>query len=232
MIDRIKRFITKKGISAKNILYILRDNGKTAINTTDGRIIATYFSMKNILSVLGSDDIFCINKGVAISKTKVVSIKNGIYTMSDGMSFAGRVRTPGEHKRNGAIVSSINAPIGDVSDLTPKNIVQRFSVLDTCPLPVGVFEIVYSDDDVPADMVFRYLNRQMAHLADSTVVDSRDKSFFHVFSSNDKGWLEINAEVSDSGEPRSVTRFSPEVGRDLSLYYFSPLPGYSACILV
>ena len=187
--------------------------------------------MKNVISVLDSDDILSINKGVSISKTKIVSIKNGIYTMSDGTVFTGRVRTPGEHKRNGIMVSSLNTG-NDFSDLTPANLVQRFSVLDTCPLPVGVFELICDEGGKAVDMVFRYLNRKMAQLADSTVVDSRDRSFFHVFSSNDKGWLEINADVSASGESRSVTRFSPEVGRELSLYYFSPLSGYSACILV
>ena len=105
--------------------------------------------------------------------------------MYDGMSFTGRVRTPGEHKKNGIAVSGMNTADSSFSDLTPLNIVQRFSVMDTCPLPIGVFELIYDDNGAPVDMVFRYLNRKMAQLADSTVADSRDRSFFQVFSSND-----------------------------------------------
>lgn len=232
MKKRIEKFIAKSGISQKNILYIVRDQNKTCIHMTGGKVVSTYFSMKNLLSAMDSADMMNINKGVSISCAEIVSIENGVYTMSDGTVFRGRVRTPGEHKRNGALVTAMKAGDPVTAHITPENVWQNFSVLDDLPLPFGVFEVVSDKNGEPSDMVFRYLNSQMAALGGRTVAECRDRSFYEVFGGNDKEWLKINAAVALTGEPRVVKKYSSEIGRQLSLYYFSPLRGFCACAFV
>ncbi len=232
MKKRIEKFIAKNGISVKNILYIVRDQSKTCIHMAGGKEVSTYFSMKNLLSVLGNADIIGINKGVAISCTEIASIENGVYTMSDGAVFKGRVRTPGEHKRNGALVTAMKVGDPETADLTPENIGGSFSVLDNLPLAFGVFEVIMDEAGQPCDIVFRYLNVCMADLAGRTVVECRDRSFYEVFGGNDREWLRINSDVATTGEPRVVKKYSSEAGRHLSMYYYSPLRGFSACAFV
>ena len=234
MNDRITRFIARYSITPDNVMYIVRSESKTCIHLTNGAIIETYFSVKNILSELNTNNIICINKGTAVSCANISSIKSGIYTMSDGAAFKGRVRTPGEHKRNCAKIGS--APLAranDVLALTSDNIPEKFSIIDDLPLPFAVFEITLNDNGTPADMIFRYLNDAMADLVDSSVEETLGKSFYDVFENGDKKWMEINADISlKPGDGKSLRRFSPEIGRYLSIYYYCPLTGFSACAIV
>ncbi|MBE6708387.1 MAG: hypothetical protein E7578_03995 [Ruminococcaceae bacterium] len=232
MKKRIEKFIAKNGLSPKNILYIIRDQSKTCIHMAGGKEVSTYFSMKNLLSVLGDADIISINKGVAISCKEIVSIENGVYTMSDGMKLRGRVRTPGEHKRNNALVTAMRVSDHGTADITPENIVTSFSVLDNLPLAFGVFEIISDENGVPCDMVFRYLNNHMAILSGKDIEMCHGRSFYEVFGGNDKEWLQINADVAATGEQRVVKKYSSELSQHLSLFYFSPIPGFSACAFV
>ena len=236
MKKRIERFIRKHGICPTDILYIIRSEKKTCIHMAGGRVFETYFSLKNLLSVFGEDTLVCINKGVAVSCTQVESIEDGIYIMSDGKQLRGRVRTPGQHKRNLALVTLLaaNEPAESDGDepLTPLCIEKRFSILDDLPIPFVIFEGVYDDDGVPKDIVFRYLNHKMTELVEKTPEEVLGRSFYDVFENGDPLWLEIDAGITSGEKSRSVQRFSPEVGRYLSVYHYRPLPGFIACALI
>lgn len=228
--------MSKHDIDTEKIMYIIREDNKTCLYLSDGRKIESYFSIKKLMEVTENSSFVTVNKGILVSLSYVTNIADGKYEMTDGRVLRGRVRTPGEHKRNKIIVRSIEnsgeAPSKIVStELTEGEIEERFSILDGLPLPFAVFEIKY-EKGKPIDIVFKYLNKKMAELADSTVDAAKGRSFYEVFQNGDKKWLEINEEVVVTGEARTIRRFSPEVGKYLSIYYYSPLNGCCACVVL
>ncbi len=236
MKNKIENFMSRNDIDTERIMYIIREESKTCIYISDGRRIESYFSIKRLTEVIGNSRFVTVNKGVLVSLNFVSNISDGNYEMTDGKILKGRVRTPGEHKRNKIIVRSLESVGGIPSELvndrfTEEQIEEKFSILDDLPLPFAVFEIKY-EKEKPVDIFFKYLNKKMAEMAESTVEATRGRSFYDVFENGDRKWIEINEEVVVTGEARAVRRFSPEVGKYLSLYYFSPISGYCACVVV
>ncbi|MGN0097844.1 MAG: LytTR family DNA-binding domain-containing protein, partial [Candidatus Methanomethylophilaceae archaeon] len=106
MKEKVHIFFQKHGIETPDIVYVIRSDRKTVVHLEDGRAEGTYIALKDLFSVLPEDEFLHINKGTVVSKSHVVNVDRGVYLMSDGTSFQGRMRTPGEHSRNGAMVSN------------------------------------------------------------------------------------------------------------------------------
>jgi len=48
----------------------------------------------------------------------------------------------------------------------------------------------------------------------------------------DKKWLISYADVALNGVQRTLYDYSPEIGKNLTIYCYQPQPGYCACVLV
>lgn len=89
------------GAEIEDIIYIDREGRRTAVHLISGKVIHTYMSLKDIKSRIPEDGFLHINKGTIVSKRHIVSIDHGAYTMVDGVTLAGRVRTPGSTTATG-----------------------------------------------------------------------------------------------------------------------------------
>ena len=52
------------------------------------------------------------------------------------------------------------------------------------------------------------------------------------FENGDKKWLVTYADVALNGTKVILHDYSPEIGKELTIYCFQPHPGYCACILI
>lgn len=225
---KFEKFLQKNDINPDNILYLLRINGKTVIHLNDGRTVETFTPLKTLVDQLAPLPMLSINKGISLNEGEIISVEKGLYTMADGATFQGRIRTPGAHSRKAQLINHhLPAPIH-----IPKNLAERFSILDHMPLGFCVIEIVFDQEQHGLDFIFRYCNKAMVELEGKTIEEILNRSCFEVFPEREKKWAIAYADVALNSVTRSYTDYHPAHNTAVTVHCFQPLEGYCACVLV
>ena len=214
----VLHFFERKNIDISNILYLTRQNPDTKITFFDGKEIRTAIPVKEIAIYLPDEEFVNITKGVLLRKSQIVNISDdGLYTMTDGSVFQGRKRNISQHK---------------TEKMIPLELLEKCSILNDMPLAFCVIELVFDVNGRGVDFVFRYCNEEMAVVEGIPVSEMLNNSFYEVFENGDKKWLVTYADVALNGTKVILHDYSPEIGKDLTIYCFQPHPGYCACILI
>lgn len=225
------KWFKKHGICAENILYFYRQDRKTVIHREDGEEISSFAPLHTLLSLLPEDAFLSINKGVAVSTSRIVNIDgNGMYTMSDGRTFQGRRRGLSAH-RHLRKQMGLHALPDTPPQPAPMTLLGKCSLLDEMPLAYCVIELVFNAEGHGVDFIFRYCNAEMAVMEGVPVEDMLNRSFYEVFRNGDKKWLVAYADVALNGTKRILHDYSPEIGKYLTIYCYQPEPGFCACVL-
>ena len=205
MTDRIRNFLIKNNTETSNIMYITRGGRKTVLNLADGRKIDTYAALKEVIASLPQNEFIHVNKSAVVNKRFVVNIEKGMYTMSDGCVIQGRVRTPGEHNRNRIIIDEIRQLQENNSPLIPTQ--EKYSALDDIPIGFAVVEVVYKDG-FGMELVFRYVNKDLARIAKMAPEEICDKPVASVFPDIDKKTLIKIADVAVNGNLKNMVDYN------------------------
>ena len=155
MDEKIMKFLRKNNIHISNIKYLLRQENKTCIYMTDGRVVKTFITVKDLYEILIPYDYISINKGTVVSRGQIDHIENCTYHMKDGVRLEGRKRGAATHK---FLNKSLHQ---DPAKTLSPNIRTRFSVLDDMPLAFCVIELIFNKNGTGIDFVFRYCNKEM-----------------------------------------------------------------------
>ena len=223
---QLEKFFRKNQITPHKILYLVREEGKTSIYLTDGRCVKTFTPLKTVLEGLPGLKFLSVNKGVAVNELEVANVEDGCYTMTDGRTFRGRVRTPGEHSRNKSI---INRRLTRPNE--SKSLVDRFSILDNFPLPFCIIELVFGREGHGIDFIFRYCNRAMEEFEQFDRSKAVDRTYFEVFPQGNRKWLIAFSEVALHGGSKIIEDFKTGLG-PVRVFCFQLEEGFCACALV
>ena len=224
----IKHFLLKNNISSSNIKYVVREDNKTNIYLTDGRIIPCFHTVKAIKEFLPEDAYCIINKGILVSKGQIVNIERNIYTMLDGRIFEGRKRGVKEHQLiKNSISRNINLPVSGVDDIIP-----TFSILNSMPAAFCVIQLLFDERGKGIDFIFRYCNKAMEVLENKSLDEMMNHSFYDIFPNADTKWLIAYANVALNGTTCTLTDYSPEINKVLTIHCFQPMEGFCACLLL
>jgi hypothetical protein len=117
------------------------------------------------------------------------------------------------------------------SDVIPNKPVATV-LLYFVPLAFCVIELVFDEKGHGVDFVFRYCNEMMADVEGIPISEMINRSFYEVFENGDKKWLVTYADVALNGNKHTLTDYSPEIDKHLTIYCYQPIPGYCACILI
>lgn len=152
MDTKLIKFFNKHHIEIPEIKYIKRENGKTNIFLVDGRIIDTFTPLKAILDELPVQEFLNINKGIAISTSKIYSVKDDLYTMEDGMVFKGRARLPRtvKYEQEKKYNKSKNRQALSID--------YQCSIFDHYPLPFLLIGMEYNGNGSGMNGVIHYIN--------------------------------------------------------------------------
>ena len=229
----VLHFFERKNIDISNILYLTRQNPLTKITFFDGKEILTAIPVKEIAIYLPDEEFVNITKGVLLRKSQIVNISgDGLYTMTDGSVFQGRKRNISQHKQLRQALGLSKEQDEKAEKMVPLELLEKCSILNDMPLAFCVIELVFDADGRGVDFVFRYCNEEMAVVEGIPVSEMLNNSFYKVFENGDKKWLVTYADVALNGTKVVLHDYSPEIGKDLSIYCFQPHPGYCACILI
>lgn len=229
----VLHFFERKNIDISNILYLTRQNPLTKITFFDGKEILTAIPVKEIAIYLPDEEFVNITKGVLLRKSQIVNISDdGLYTMTDGSVFQGRKRNISQHKQLRQALGLSKEQDEKAEKMVPLELLEKCSILNDMPLAFCVIELVFDADGRGVDFVFRYCNEEMAVVEGIPVSEMLNNSFYEVFENGDKKWLVTYADVALNGTKVVLHDYSPEIGKDLSIYCFQPHPGYCACILI
>ena len=229
----VLHFFERKNIDIANILYLTRQNPLTKITFLDGKEILTAIPVKEIAIYLPDEEFVNITKGVLLRKSQIVNISgDGLYTMTDGSVFQGRKRNISQHKQLRQALGLSKEQDAKAEKMIPFELLEKCSILNDMPLAFCVIELVFDANGRGVDFVFRYCNEEMAVVEGIPVSEMLNNSFYEVFENGDKKWLVTYADVALNGTKVILHDYSPEIGKDLSIYCFQPHPGYCACILI
>ena len=229
----VLHFFERKNIDIANILYLTRQNPHTKITFFDGKEILTAIPVKEIAIYLPDEEFVNITKGVLLRKSQIVNISgDGLYTMTDGSVFQGRKRNISQHKQLRQALGLSKEQDAKAEKMIPLELLEKCSILNDMPLAFCVIELVFDANGRGVDFVFRYCNEEMAVVEGIPVSEMLNNSFYEVFENGDKKWLVTYADVALNGTKVVLHDYSPEIGKDLSIYCFQPHPGYCACILI
>lgn len=229
----VLHFFERKNIDIANILYLTRQNPHTKITFFDGKEILTAIPVKEIAIYLPDEEFVNITKGVLLRKSQIVNISgDGLYTMTDGSVFQGRKRNISQHKQLRQALGLSKEQDAKAEKMIPFELLEKCSILNDMPLAFCVIELVFDANGRGVDFVFRYCNEEMAVVEGIPVSEMLNNSFYEVFENGDKKWLVTYADVALNGTKVILHDYSPEIGKDLSIYCFQPHPGYCACILI
>ena len=229
----VLHFFERKNIDIANILYLTRQNPHTKITFFDGKEILTAIPVKEIAIYLPDEEFVNITKGVLLRKSQIVNISDdGLYTMTDGSVFQGRKRNISQHKQLRQALGLSKEQDAKAEKRIPLELLEKCSILNDMPLAFCVIELVFDANGRGVDFVFRYCNEEMAVVEGIPVSEMLNNSFYEVFKNGDKKWLVTYADVALNGTKVILHDYSPEIGKDLSIYCFQPHPGYCACILI
>ena len=229
----VLHFFERKNIDIANILYLTRQNPHTKITFFDGKEILTAIPVKEIAIYLPDEEFVNITKGILLRKSQIVNISDdGLYTMTDGSVFQGRKRNISQHKQLRQALGLSKEQDAKAEKMIPLELLEKCSILNDMPLAFCVIELVFDANGRGVDFVFRYCNEEMAVVEGISVSEMLNNSFYEVFENGDKKWLVTYADVALNGTKVILHDYSPEIGKDLSIYCFQPHPGYCACILI
>ena len=229
----VLHFFERKNIDIANILYLTRQNPHTKITFFDGKEILTAIPVKEIAIYLPDEEFVNITKGILLRKSQIVNISDdGLYTMTDGSVFQGRKRNISQHKQLRQALGLSKEQDAKAEKRIPLELLEKCSILNDMPLAFCVIELVFDANGRGVDFVFRYCNEEMAVVEGIPVSEMLNNSFYEVFENGDKKWLVTYADVALNGTKVVLHDYSPEIGKDLSIYCFQPHPGYCACILI
>ena len=229
----VLHFFERKNIDISNILYLTRQNPDTKITFFDGKEILTAIPVKEIAIYLPDEEFVNITKGVLLRKSQIVNISDdGLYTMTDGSVFQGRKRNIRQHKQLRQALGLSKEQDEKAEKMIPLELLEKCSILNDMPLAFCVIELVFDANGRGVDFVFRYCNEEMAAVEGIPVSEMLNHSFYEVFENGDKKWLVTYADVALNGTKVILHDYSPEIGKDLTIYCFQPHPGYCACILI
>ena len=229
----VLHFFERKNIDISNILYLTRQNPDTKITFFDGKEILTAIPVKEIAIYLPDEEFVNITKGILLRKSQIVNISDdGLYTMTDGSVFQGRKRNISQHKQLRQALGLSKEQDAKAEKMVPLELLEKCSILNDMPLAFCVIELVFDANGRGVDFVFRYCNEEMAVVEGIPVSEMLNNSFYEVFENGDKKWLVTYADVALNGTKVILHDYSPEIGKELTIYCFQPHPGYCACILI
>lgn len=229
----VLHFFERKNIDISNILYLTRQNPDTKITFFDGKEILTAIPVKEIAIYLPDEKFVNITKGILLRKSQIVNISDdGLYTMTDGSVFQGRKRNISQHKQLRQTLGLSKEQNEKAEKMIPLELLEKCSILNDMPLAFCVIELVFDANGRGVDFVFRYCNEEMAVVEGIPVSEMLNNSFYKVFENGDKKWLVTYADVALNGTKVILHDYSPEIGKELTIYCFQPHPGYCACILI
>ena len=229
----VLHFFERKNIDISNILYLTRQNPLTKITFFDGKETLTAIPVKEIAIYLPDEEFVNITKGILLRKSQIVNISgDGLYTMTDGSVFQGRKRNISQHKQLRQALGLSKEQNEKTEKMIPLELLEKCSILNDMPLAFCVIELVFDANGRGVDFVFRYCNEEMAVVEGIPVSEMLNNSFYKVFENGDKKWLVTYADVALNGTKVILHDYSPEIGKDLTIYCFQPHPGYCACILI
>ena len=229
----VLHFFERKNIDISNILYLTRQNPLTKITFFDGKEILTAIPVKEIAIYLPDEEFVNITKGILLRKSQIVNISDdGLYAMTDGSVFQGRKRNISQHKQLRQVLGLSKEQNEKTEKMIPLELLEKCSILNDMPLAFCVIELAFDANGRGVDFVFRYCNEEMAVVEGIPVSEMLNNSFYEVFENGDKKWLVTYADVALNGKKVILHDYSPEIGKDLTIYCFQPHPGYCACILI
>lgn len=229
----VLHFFERKNIDISNILYLTRQNPLTKITFFDGKETLTAIPVKEIAIYLPDEEFVNITKGILLRKSQIVNISDdGLYTMTDGSVFQGRKRNISQHKQLRQALGLSKEQDEKAEKMIPLELLEKCSILNDMPLAFCVIKLVFDANGRGVDFVFRYCNEEMAVVEGIPISEMLNHSFYEVFENGDKKWLVTYADVALNGKKVILHDYSPEIGKDLTIYCFQPHPGYCACILI
>lgn len=178
MAKNIPAFFRRKDILTSQILYIIREEQKTVIHMLDGRTVSTYITLKDLHANLPESEFIRVNKSYVLPIAQIAEINDGIYLMTDGRTFSGRVRSAASHKRLGRAISERQAAPSPTHQSAMETPFSSYYKVLKANLTTDTYEILSDDSEKSEGDGFSSLSEWLRAFAESGRVHPEDRNRF------------------------------------------------------
>lgn len=219
-------------LSVDEILYVHLDGRKSVIHASGDRRYETYTSIHELGQLLDNSFIW-IHRGCLVSARAIHEIDKSAVLLINGETLDYTRRRKREiltrlHDIRRKIVYAL-----DRSSVpsTAEEYRRHYTSFDHLPVAFADIEMVFNEEQLAVDWIFRYGNEALAKLEQLPLEQLIDNSFGKLFANMDAKWLRVYERTALYGETIEMTDYSREIDTYLKVICFPTFVGHCGCLL-
>lgn len=218
-------------IDSSTILYAIMLGKNIELHVVGGNVIETRMTLSELTSLLGNQFIK-VHRGCIVAAMAIHSITDTI-NLNNGEALPYTIR------KKKAIIENLQyiqkCMIHDFYEedvpQTKEEYRKHYSSFDNLPFAFADIEMIFDQDKVAIDWIFRYGNAALARLEKLPLEQLIGNSFGNLFSNMDAKWLRCYERATLYGEKLEIIDYSPEIQTYLKVICFPTFKGHCGCIL-
>lgn len=218
-------------IPLHSILYIIMEGNNAQIHVESGQVYQSRITLAEIESAL-DDNFIKVKRGCLVSVLAIHNITDKVNLINgETLDYATRHRTELIDRFHGKQERIIRYFNETVALNTEEEYQAHYKLFDSLPIAFCDIEIIFDEQFMAVDWIFRYANRALADLEKVPLDRLRGSRFGHLFPNMDVKWLRTYERAALFGETIKIVDYSPEIDTYLDIICFPTFKGHCGCIL-
>lgn len=218
-------------INIEKIVYILMKKQNAEIHVYGGRVYTARITCEVLKGQLG-ENFLEVRRGCLVTAMAISSITDKVLLITgEELDYTARkkkqILSELQDKRRTIISGFPDESI----PVTAEEYRQYYSGFAHMPFGFADIEMVFSEEHVAVDWIFRYGNDALAEIERTPLEKLIGCSFGTLFENMEPKWLQSYERSALYGEILEIIDYSPEVDRYLKIICFPTFRGHCGCIL-
>lgn len=218
-------------LDSSTILYAVMSGKIIEIHVLGGNVFETRMTLSELEELLG-DTFIKVHRGCMVSAMAIHSITDKI-NLNNGESLIYTIRKKKELIEKLQFIQKciISNFYEDDIPQTKDEYLKHYSSFDSLPFAFADIEMIFDEEKVAIDWIFRYGNAALSRLEKLPLEQLIGHSFGNLFANMDSKWLRGYERTTLYGETLEIVDYSPEIDTYLKVICFPTFKGHCGCIL-
>lgn len=218
-------------LPAYDIIYIHLEGRKSIIHVAGKKTYETYTTIDELSKMLG-ESFIRIDRSTLVSAKAIHNIGKKIELINgETLDFTRRRKRELKEQLCIGRQQIIKNLSDSVAPNTREEYQHHYASFDNVPVAFTDIEMVFNEEQLSVDWIFRYGNEALAKLEKVPLEKLIDNSFGSIFPNMDSKWLRVYERTALFGETIEISDYSPEIDKNLKIICFPTFRGHCGCML-
>lgn len=214
-----------------DILYVFMKKQDAFVHLADGRILKTRMTFNEFEKEFG-EEFIKIHRGCLVAARAIHSVGE-LITLSNGDSLEYSAQHREDimacfHKKQRSIIDELS---NNNNPTENEEYHRHYMCFDTIPIAFTDIEMIFDEQSMAVDWIFRYGNEALAKLEGYPLDKMIGNAFSSIFANMDTKWLRSYERAVLYGETLELVDYSPEINKYLRIICFPTFKGHCGCML-